>query len=76
LIVATALTGCGRAGLRNDSSTDPGAETPTQTEAAQESPANDLDAIEEDLAAVDGALEQSAGDAAAADDASATNDEP
>lgn len=70
LIAATVLTGCGRAGLRDDAASDP----PTGT--VQESPSGDLDSIADDLAEVDEALDQSAGDAGAGDDAAATDDEP
>lgn len=76
VIAATVLTGCGRGGWRDDPTPDPATGTGIGTETVQETPATDLDAIEEDLAAVDGAVEQSAGDAGAGDAASATNDEP
>lgn len=71
LIGATALTGCGRGGLRDDdTSTDPATGT------VQESPTADLDSIADELATVDDALEQSDGDAGAGDGAAATDDEP
>lgn len=70
LLVALALTGCGRG------ETATGGVTPTDPASVQESSSSDLGSIDDELAAIDDVLAQSTEDGGAGDSAAATDDQP